>query len=374
MAARRRSSKNKGLEENLYLNTNTGHYQYRHPVTKSFHGMGKDRAKAQVAARTLNRRLAVETESLVDKVLGNSKITFSRACDDYIKERITHNPKLAESSKQGKTYRVNRVKKDLSDRELRGFTTQDAAEWLSAFNGDSYKQHRSVLSQILNFGQTKGWVSKNVVTPTISHDVNYQKERRRLSLRTFLNIYDLAEPWFQVALDLAILTCQGRNEVATMRHSDIKDQTLFVIRKKTYQKSDTAYIAIQISNQLQQVINKSKTLPPESDFLVHRRPEKITSEQRTTDWAVKPDYLTREFRRIRDTLDEMQDIPIKARPTFHEIRSLGGHLLEEQGASTGDVQALMGHADSEMTEHYLSGHKQKWTNAFSAQFDPHSLK
>ncbi|WP_235974236.1 tyrosine-type recombinase/integrase [Luteimonas deserti] len=43
-------------------------------------------------------------------------------------------------------------------------------------------------------------------------------------------------------------------------------------------------------------------------------------------------------------------------PTFHEIRSLGGALLRDQGWTLQQVQALMGHASEAMTAVYLQGH------------------
>ena len=48
-------------------------------------------------------------------------------------------------------------------------------------------------------------------------------------------------------------------------------------------------------------------------------------------------------------------MPALERPTFHEIRSLGGRLYEEQGYKKKYIQALMTHSDEKMTEVYLSG-------------------
>ena len=45
------------------------------------------------------------------------------------------------------------------------------------------------------------------------------------------------------------------------------------------------------------------------------------------------------------------------RPTFHELRALGAWLYEQQGFPQEYIQALMGHADVKMTEHYQAGHE-----------------
>lgn len=47
-------------------------------------------------------------------------------------------------------------------------------------------------------------------------------------------------------------------------------------------------------------------------------------------------------------------------PTFHEIRSLGGAPLKEAGWTNEQIQALMGHSNVAMTEHYLGGHEAPW--------------
>jgi len=41
------------------------------------------------------------------------------------------------------------------------------------------------------------------------------------------------------------------------------------------------------------------------------------------------------------------------RPSFHEIKGLGGRVYEEFGMSKDDIQRLMTHADKKTTEIYL---------------------
>jgi integrase len=49
-------------------------------------------------------------------------------------------------------------------------------------------------------------------------------------------------------------------------------------------------------------------------------------------------------------------VPAGERPTFHEIRTLGAWLYEQQGFKLGYIQGLMGHADAKITEHCQTGH------------------
>ena len=45
----------------------------------------------------------------------------------------------------------------------------------------------------------------------------------------------------------------------------------------------------------------------------------------------------------------------RKRLTAHTLRAAVAHRLAESGASTTDIQALMGHADPKTTAHYLEG-------------------
>lgn len=69
-----------------------------------------------------------------------------------------------------------------------------------------------------------------------------------------------------------------------------------------------------------------------------------------------PEQLSRAFATARDAAGIDTDNP----PTFHEIRSLGGALLKEAGWTNEQIQALMGHSNVAMTEHYLGGHEAPW--------------
>ena len=45
-------------------------------------------------------------------------------------------------------------------------------------------------------------------------------------------------------------------------------------------------------------------------------------------------------------------------PAFHDLRALGIFALAKAGYSVEYIQALAGHADKAMTEHYMMGHEQ----------------
>lgn len=70
--------------------------------------------------------------------------------------------------------------------------------------------------------------------------------------------------------------------------------------------------------------------------------------------------LTKTFARVRDACKVFKKIPIAERPTFHEIRGLGGAQYLAQGYSQEYVNLLMGHTTMKMTKDYTDQHGN-WT-------------
>ena len=68
---------------------------------------------------------------------------------------------------------------------------------------------------------------------------------------------------------------------------------------------------------------------------------------------VTPETITRAFKEAREAAGVRADLAIEQRPTFHEIRSLGGDRLRGLGWSEEQVQRLYGHTSEETTRKYL---------------------
>jgi integrase len=100
-----------------------------------------------------------------------------------------------------------------------------------------------------------------------------------------------------------------------------------------------------------------------SPYIIHRRPDRLTKQNckakaKSHFTQVTAGYLSKAFAAVRDRLPIFNDIPAEKRPTFHEIRSLGTKLYEDQGI---DAQSLLGHTNRAMTEKYKDGHEVEWT-------------
>ncbi|MFD2437228.1 hypothetical protein [Modicisalibacter luteus] len=226
----------------------------------------------------LNARLAHDTD-LVARVMGTEGVTLKHAAKVFLEERVDAHPKLSASSKQNKHYRTRRIVKDRGDTRLDQIDTRWCAEYLDEnYKGDPYIQYRSVLSQIFTFAQTKGWMNNNPVAPTRKSDEAYTKQRVRLTVEQYQAIHAMAPDWFKIAMELALTCLFGRAEVVAARYDHIYEGALHYVRQKTRERSKTAFVAITMTPALEDLIQRSRRLPPVSPFIVHRSPKRISAE------------------------------------------------------------------------------------------------
>lgn len=366
MSPRKRITKNKGLPENLYTNTSKGntYYRYRYP-DKIYHPLGKSRADAIVAARKLNAYYdSLESEvSVVDRVLSKSEANISelvkRFREEFVPDRTT-----AESTRELEEYRLNKIENDLGSNLVSSVTTKHVADYLDKnFKGDGYTKHRGTLSQLFKFAITKGLAETNPVESTFAKKT--KKKRQRMTLAQYKVLHAEAPEWMQIAMEMALLTLQGRNEIVNMKIEDLRGDYLYVIRKKT-KKNDWAYLRIKVSNDIKEIFERSQTSGVLSPYLVHHKPKRRVAAKGRSHWSqFTPNYFTEKFREVRDSLAIFKDIPKEERPTLHEIRALGSYLYKKAGYKRPDVKVLMAHSDEKMTEYYQSGHEIEWNEAIA---------
>ncbi|OBU70801.1 integrase [Stenotrophomonas maltophilia] len=181
----------------------------------------------------------------------------------------------------------------------------------------------------------------------------------RLTLDVYRAIWDQAAPWLRNAMDLSLVTLLRREDVVTVKFTDVRDGHLWVVPSKT-EGSTNVRLQIAAAGPLADLLKRCKD-DVASPFVIHRLPEKARpsdkrAKTRKHHTQVLPEQLSRAFAAARDAAGITGDAP----PTFHEIRSLGGALLRDAGWTTEQIQALMGHGNASMTEHYLGGHEAPW--------------
>ncbi|WP_432473299.1 phage integrase Arm DNA-binding domain-containing protein [Amphritea sp. HPY] len=368
---RPRKPGNRDLPYNLYA-TRKGkavYFSYKHPKTGDRTSMGSDRIQAILAANQLNTMLITEV-SLVDRVLGRAN-TFDSWLDKYTELRSTEG--LAKKTQDQLTYDIGLMREKLGPFPIIDITVFHCSDfldtWVSEGKRRMAKRMRSQLVKCFEFAMGHGLVDSNPAQKTLQ--VSVQVTRKRLTKDQFDAILELAPPHIQNAMLLGLITLQRREDIAAMKFSKIKDGFLHVVQQKTEKSkkrkredstNNAAHLRIAVTDQLKPIIKQCRQSGILSKYLIHhiqsRRSAGATHKEVKAGMPLQPDNITRGFASARNRTGLFDSMPAKERPTFHEIRSLGAHLYQEQGI---DPQALLGHTDAKMTAHYLDGHGIEWT-------------
>ena len=346
MMGRVRKTSRRDWPANLYPNRDG--YKYRHPITRKEHSMGKDKAKAFAAAKKLNA-LLIPGNDLVGRVL-----TPGETVADAIKVfRADDIPGRKWAPKTAEVYEsvIRRIEAGLGATPVAEVTVKACATFIREVTESerARQQFRLVLGWILACAVEEGWIDTNPALAT--RKFTHSRKRERLSIEVYRAIWD--------AVDLSLLTLLRREDVVSARFADIRDGALWVVPSKT-EGSTNVRLQIDTAGSLADLLARCRDAVV-SPYLIHRLPEKarpsnMRAKDREHHTQVLPEQLSRAFATARDAAGINADNP----PTFHEIRSLGGALLKEAGWMNEQIQALMGHSNVAMTEHYLGGHEAPW--------------
>ena len=360
MAPRRRSSKNKDLEGTPNLYERDGYYQYKHPINGTWHPMGTDRAKAKRAANQLNVRL-MKPIDLVNRVMVSDAGAVAFAVNRYRAERQPLEG-MRPSTLKLENYRLAAIERDLGHIALADLTLRTCAEWLDTFTGNAYTKHRGTLVKVCRFAMAKGLLDVNPAEGTLPNPrLAETKQRKPLKKSQFDAIRAIAPEWFQLAMDFALVTLQRRGDCVKAQYTDIEGNVLKVVQSKTEQHGHRAFLRIEIGDSLAGIIQRSRQIKPLCPYILHRIPERKRPAKGLTHWAqITPDHLSKTFAKYRDQVPELAAMDKDERPTFHEIRGLGGSLYLDAGYSEEFVNLLMGHTSMRMTKGYTDQH-QEWT-------------
>lgn len=354
MTPRKRSAGRQGWPDNLYPNRDG--FKYRHPVTRRETFMGRDKAKAFAAAKKLNAML-IPGNDLVGRVVG-SRETVADAIEVFRRDDI---PARDWAPKTAEVYEsvIRRINAGIGSRPVEEVTVKDCAEFIRAVtvSDRARQQFRLVLGWIMACAVQEGWIDSNPVLAT--RRFQHERKRARLTKEMYAAVWDKADPWLRLAMDISLVTLLRRDDVVSLKFTDMRDGALWVIPQKT-EGSSLVKLKIRIGDQLGALLAQARdsVLSP---YIIHRLPEKarpsnMRASARQHHTQVMPEQLTRAFQDAREAAGITGDNS----PSFHEIRSLGGALLTEAGWQIEQVQRLMGHTSASMTEHYLEGHDAPW--------------
>ncbi|MTC34899.1 tyrosine-type recombinase/integrase [Providencia alcalifaciens] len=372
MAARPRS--HKITIPNLYrkLDKRNGktYWQYKHPLTGTFHSLGTDAEEAVQVASQANTIIAEQQTkqilSINDRLSGikNKKlgISVTNWIDKYLevqKDRLNAQELKFNSYKQ-KIKPLNLFRQHCGTLSLKDITALEISriiDEVKMLGHDRMAQVvRMVLIDVFKEAQHFGHVPPGYNPALATKQPRNRIKRERLTFDEWKIIYAQAEnhpPYLQCGMLLAIVTGQRIGDIVKMKFSDIWDDMLHIEQEKTGSK-----LAIPLSIKcdaidmtLKQVISKCRDAVL-SQYLVHYR---HTTSQAQRGEQVTANTLTTTFKKARDkcglTWAE------KSAPSFHEQRSLSERLYREQGINT---QKLLGHKSQKMTDKYNDDRGKEW--------------
>lgn len=345
------------LPRNLTYRKASKYYFWRNPVT------GKEYPLGQIARRDAIAQ-AIEANnfiyqnctpvSLIEKLKGADSFTVSAWIDRY--DVILKRRNLSANTYKIRTNQLATVRDGMGKVLLAEVTTRHIAAfletWIAEGKNTMAGAMRSVLSDMFREAIVEGHISQNPVEPTRAPKIAVMRER--LSLEAYSAIRAAAEQlpaWFPLAVDLALVTGQRREDVVNMRFSNIKDERLYLTQIKTGMK-----IALPLSLtlppvglRLSTIIDRCRLLS-RTDFMISAGIRKNSQKGK-----IHPDGLTKKFVAARRLAGiELSNNP----PTFHEIRSLSGRLYKE-AYGKGFAQKLLGHTSEDTTNMYLDERDEK---------------
>lgn len=316
-----------------------------------------DDAIAQVTEVMLHVAGKLNQNRLLHTVQGRQE-TVGDWLDRYAE--IVAERDIATSTRNTIRQRLVKIRTAIGAHRIEAVTTRVIADHLDTLSETPRMQQatRSLLLDIFREAINKGWISTNPVESTRSERV--QTRRGRLSLDAFKAIHTWAlenQPaWAVHAYELAIVTAQRREDIASMLFSQEKDATLYVIPRKVIKHG--VKIAIPTSLRLDamgwsvaDVIGRCR------DNILSRHMIHHTAHA----GMAKPGAKVREhtisqmFAKARDAVQIT--VPGKTPPSFHEIRSLSLRLYADQGIN---AQALAGHKSADMTALYRDVRGDEW--------------
>lgn len=359
---RKRSSKTRSLPPNLYVRG--GYYSWRDPRTGHEIGVGRDRADAIDQALEANHKIAgaLAKRRLVDRLNAGKEDSVSAWCDRYqeILAIRAEAGKIAASTKTDFSRRVERFREAWGERRIGTVDTRDVADlleqWEAAGKNRMAQAMRSLAFDFFRAAQAKGWIRENPVAPTKAPEVEVQ--RARLTLEDFQAIHAVAvrdyAPWLSRAVELALVTGQRREDIASMGPANVRDGKLWIEQGKTKAK-----VRIPLDLRLQavnwsvgEVIARCRDNVLSRTFVHHSA---FAGRARPGD-RVRPHTISQWFAEARDKTGRTWE---GAPPSFHELRSLAARLYTAQGTN---AQALLGHKTAAMTALYRDARGAEWVD------------
>ena len=347
-------------------------YFYRGPAQDRDVHLGRDFEAARRAVSIINGRTAADPVQIALAKIERPVETVGKHVEWY-KERIeARRSKRGKALAAGTLYEYKRILDDIGQRltparSIADIDRRAVAGILDDLPGWTSNRYRQLLRDLFRHAVARGLREDNPVEATIAKDVAVV--RQRLKFEHFNQIRDEASPWFQRAMDLALWSLQRESDLVLLRIDEHWREGVLRLAQVKGQRHATGRLAIKPGEHLMAAIISCLNSPERvhrkygaCPYFVHRIPDRyIKAKWKLHPMQVASEMLSREFASVRDRLGLYDDLEDAQKPSFHEIRALGGDRYREVLKWTEDrVQALMGHTSTKMTREYLDGHGDRW--------------
>lgn len=373
--ARPRAAKYKDLPEGLHFKECRGVYILKR-VDGSTKSLGKNKNNAKKLAFTYNKTFRVDPELTVGiyhtKIESKQQKKRNSLLNLHLSdifEQIAEDKRWAKSTLSQNSQRYVHVKDFFGNLTPNQITNDHITEFLGrVVTGDSkrlYNRYLTLLELTFDYCVDRSIMENNPAKKRIKKTINRKDESLiyRLTCDDFTNIHKLAGDkgyqWMQVAMELSIQTSHAVNEIAKMKYDDIENGYLKVQRQKN-QKSSASRVKIPMNDELERIVEKSKSDGITSPYIVHkmrawRDRNKPLSKSVTHETQLRNEQISRTFSDLRDELGLYNKVDKASRPSFHDIRALSIHWLEDNGY---DAQKRAAHSERDSTDIYKRGHTQ----------------
>jgi integrase len=332
------------------------YYRFKDPRTKKYKSLGSDRAAAIKAAGILMAsRQEDEVARLVAKVETPGKPVKDAVADFklLLRKRVNRRGEpLSKKTLADYDNMLERFELQFAGQDMRNIQHPSIADWLHGIPARQSNMIRGLISQLWDVAVARGWAAENVVEKTLKDDE--VKIRQRLYIEDFKAIKKNAAPWLAAAMDVALYSVLRREDVVTLPVDkwDGKAGVLTVKLGKTGKE-----LAITAGPNMRKAIEHAISLKPTNAPTIVRQDRSDSKSRHKDTTHVDPDAFTEAFSEARDKIKHIAELPIRARPTVHEIRSLGAALFLWECRDVELVRKLLGHETVKQTLEYLRGHK-----------------
>lgn len=247
---------------------------------------------------------------------------------------------------------LKHIESTLGERTLRAIKPHEIASWLKRFSphtaGRLLGELRAAYDEAIANGYAESSPAAHVKAPQAPG------LRKRLTLETWQAMLRLSktgpQKWVPALLLLALATGQRRGDLVKMRFDDVVDGCLRIEQQKKARKKIGARVAIPLTLRLSasgmslgEVIELCRSIGAPGDTLLRK----------VSGGPIEMSSLSARFHEHIVAVAGADAYKLYEWPSLHEIRSLLARTYIAEGMTPIQVQTLLGHKHSEMTDLYL---------------------